>query len=250
MVKNILIFFNCFLFENNFYYDVAEFDQLGFQDGASNSSENLALFHDSIMFYLVVVLILVGWLLASSLINKNFNKFLSENSFIEIIWTSIPAIILILIAIPSLYLLYNIDENIDPSLTIKVIGHQWYWTYELPNFPSEVEFDSYMIPTLDLVKGEFRLLEVDNKLYLPINTNIRLIISSTDVIHSWTVPSLGVKADAVPGRLNQVNFIINRPGKFFGQCSEICGSNHSFMPISILSVSFEKFINWISSIEE
>jgi cytochrome c oxidase subunit 2 len=146
--------------------------------------------------------------------------------------------------------LYTLDENIDPSLTIKVIGHQWYWSYEFPNFPHEIEFDSYMVPTSDLNNGEFRLLEVDNKLLIPVNVNVRLIISSTDVIHCWTIPSLGVKADAIPGRLNQVNFLINRPGKFFGQCSEICGSNHSFMPITILSVSFEKFINWISSLEE
>lgn len=243
-------FLNSFLIKKFFYLDIPEFNQLGFQDSSNLSANNLALFHDNIMFYLIVILILVGWLLFSALYNKYFNKYLSEHSLIEIIWTCIPAIILVFIAIPSLYLLYTLDENIDPSLTIKVIGHQWYWSYEFPNFPHEVEFDSYMIPTSDLNSGEFRLLEVDNKLLIPVNVNVRLIISSTDVIHCWTIPSLGVKADAIPGRLNQVNFLINRPGKFFGQCSEICGSNHSFMPITVLSVSFEKFINWIASLEE
>nr|ALO20741.1 cytochrome c oxidase subunit 2 [Euphysa aurata] len=238
-----------FLLKNILYFDVAEFNQLGFQDGSSLSSINLVYFHDHIMFFMIIILILVGWLLFTSMTNKYYNKYLNENSIIEIIWTTIPALILILIAIPSLYLLYSIDENIDPSLTIKVIGHQWYWSYEYSNFDNEIEFDSYMIPTSDLNIGGFRLLEVDNKIVLPVDTNIRLIISSADVIHCWTIPSLGVKADAIPGRLNQVNFIINRSGKFFGQCSEICGSNHSFMPISILSVSKEKFINWSSSFE-
>ena len=156
----------------------------------------------------------------------------------------------IAIAIPSFALLYSIDENIDPSLTIKVIGHQWYWSYEYSSFDNEIEFDAYMIPTTDLNIGDFRLLETDNKVYIPVNTDVRLIISSADVIHSWTVPSLGVKVDAIPGRLNQINFVINRPGKFFGQCSELCGSNHSFMPISIISVSKEKFISWSSLFEE
>ena len=238
------------ILKTNFYYDLPEFNQISFQDSSSIHSENLIYFHDEIMFYLVIIIFFVGWLLISSLTNKFFNKYLSENSLIEIIWTSIPAVILILIAIPSLYLLYSIDENINPSLVIRAIGHQWYWSYELPNFSNEIEFDSYMIPTSDLGIGSFRLLETDNNLLIPVNTEVKLIVSSTDVIHSWTVPSLGVKIDAFPGRLNQVNFLINRPGRFYGQCSEICGSNHSFMPISILCVSQEKFINWINSFEE
>ena len=243
----VIIFFICLLLYSNLYFDVPEFNQLDFQDGGCIFTENLIFFHDDIMFYIVVIVVLVGWILFTSTTNKYFNKYLSENNIIEIIWTCIPAIILILIAIPSLSILYSIDENIEPSLTIKVIGHQWYWSYEYPNFENEIEFDSYMIPTSDLNLGEFRLLESDNKVYIPVNTDIRLIVSSADVIHSWTVPSLGVKVDAIPGRLNQINFIINRPGKFFGQCSELCGSNHSFMPISIISISQEKFINWSSS---
>lgn len=230
-----------------FYFDSPEPNQLGFQDSCSPSGENLIYFHDNIMFYICIILVLVGWLLFSSINNKYFHKYLTENSYIEIIWTIIPALILIFMALPSLYLLYSIEENIDPSLTIKVIGHQWYWSYEYPNFENNIEFDSYMIPSLDLEKGDFRLLETDNKIVIPVESNIRLIVTSSDVIHSWTVPSLGCKIDAIPGRLNQLNFIINRPGKFYGQCSELCGANHSFMPISILAVSQEKFINWISN---
>jgi len=247
-MKSIIIYINfyfCLSLSSLFFYkDISENSQLSFQESSSFFNNNLVFFHDNIMFYMLIILVIVGWILFSIIINKNYNKFLLENNFIEIIWTLIPAIILIIIAIPSLSLLYLIDENIEPSLTIKIIGHQWYWSYEYSNFFSNIEFDSYMISTNDLNKGDFRLLETDNDLVLPVNTKIKLIVSSADVIHCWTVPSLGIKIDAIPGRLNQVNFIINRPGKFFGQCSELCGLNHSFMPISIYSTSQEKFINW------
>ena len=238
----------CLLFNLNLiYWDISEINQFSFQDAASFSGNNLIFFHDEIMFYVIIILVLVGWLLLCVLKNKYYHKFLLENNIIEVIWTLIPAIILILIAVPSLFLLYSIDENLEPSLTIKIIGHQWYWSYEYSNFIPIIEFDSYMISTLDLNNGDFRLLETDNDLVLPVNTDIKLIVSSADVIHCWTVPSLGVKIDAIPGRLNQINFNINRPGKFFGQCSELCGLNHSFMPISINSVSQEKFINWVTT---
>ena len=247
-MKSIITYINfyfCLSLSSLFFYkDISENSQLSFQESSSFFNNNLVFFHDNIMFYMLIILVIVGWILFSIIINKNYNKFLLENNFIEIIWTLIPAVILIIIAIPSLSLLYLIDENIEPSLTIKIIGHQWYWSYEYSNFFSNIEFDSYMISTNDLNKGDFRLLETDNDLVLPVNTKIKLIVSSADVIHCWTVPSLGIKVDAIPGRLNQVNFIINRPGKFFGQCSELCGLNHSFMPISIYSTSQEKFINW------
>jgi cytochrome c oxidase subunit 2 len=226
------------------YSDISEINQLSFQESASYSNDNLIFFHDNIMFFMIVILILVGWILFSIINNKKYNKFLLENNFIEIVWTLIPAVILITIAIPSLFILYSIDENIEPSLIIKIIGHQWYWSYEYANFFSSIDFDSYMIPTNDLNNGDFRLLETDNDLIVPVNTKIKFIVSSADVIHCWTVPSLGIKIDAIPGRLNQVNCLINRPGKFFGQCSELCGLNHSFMPICINSLSQEKFINW------
>ena len=138
------------------------------------------------------------------------------------------------------------DEVVDPSLTIKAVGHQWYWSYEYSDVNEEsIEFDSYMVPTQDLNEGDMRLLEVDNRIVVPINTTVRVVITGADVIHCFAVPSLGVKADAIPGRLNQVSFLAKRPGLYYGQCSEICGSDHSFMPIVVEAVSQEKFVNWI-----
>ena len=177
---------------------------------------------------------------------------------LEIIWTIIPAIVLVLIAIPSFSLLYTMDEVIDPLLTVKIIGHQWYWSYEFVNpvdyFESvnehenidlspEVNFDSYMLPDDDLVLGQLRLLEVDNRLILPIEINIRLLITSGDVLHSWAVPSLGVKLDACPGRMNQAVLFIKRPAVFYGQCSELCGINHGFMPIVVEGIDLQLGFN-------
>lgn len=176
---------------------------------------------------------------------------------LEIIWTLIPAIILIFVAIPSFSLLYSMDEIIEPLLTIKIIGHQWYWSYEFldPNIvfqlyvesmpnkisdykPLEVtcSFDSYLLSEDLLIDQSKRLLDVDNKLYLPVETNIRLLITAADVLHSWAVPALGIKLDACPGRLNQTSLYIRRPGTFYGQCSEICGVNHGFMPIAVVGL--------------
>lgn len=235
--------FNYFYF---FYKDSVEINQLSFQDVSSPLAEKLVFFHDNIMFYIILITFLVGWIMISIFINKNYYKYLIHGTIIEVIWTIIPTVILIFIAFPSLQLLYSLDEIINPSLTIKAIGHQWYWSYEYSDIKEDsLEFDSYMIPSLDLNLGDLRLLEVDNKIILPLNTEIRIIVSGADVIHCFTIPSLGVKVDAIPGRLNQVNFLIKRPGIYFGQCSEICGSDHSFMPIVVEGVSKEKFINWI-----
>nr|AMK01496.1 cytochrome c oxidase subunit 2 [Mitrocomella polydiademata] len=230
----------------NFYKDTSEAYQLSFPDVASPISEQLVFFHDNIMFILVITTVLVGWLLLSAIYNKHYYKYLVEGTLIEIIWTAIPAFILLFIAFPSLQLLYSMDEVVDPSLTIKAVGHQWYWSYEYSDIDEEsIEFDSYMIPTSDLEDGDFRLLEVDNKIVVPVNTQVRVVITGADVIHCFAVPSLGVKADAIPGRLNQVSFLAKRPGTYYGQCSEICGSDHSFMPIVVEAVSQEKFVNWI-----
>lgn len=227
------------------YKDTCESRQLDFQDGASPIAEQLIFFHDNIMFIILVILLLVGWMMISAIFNRHYNKYLIEGAFIEIIWTSIPAFILLFIAFPSLQLLYSMDEIVDPSLTIKAIGHQWYWSYEYSDVEGEsIEFDSYMIPTSDLEEGDLRLLEVDNRLVVPVKTQVRVVITGADVIHCFAIPSLGIKADAIPGRLNQVSFLAKRPGTYYGQCSEICGSDHSFMPIMIEIVSQEKFIKW------
>lgn len=230
------------------FKDAAEPWQLGFQDAASPVMEEIILFHDQIMFILSIITITVLWLIFRALTNKYYHKYLFEGTLIEIIWTLIPAAILIFIAFPSLNLLYLMDEVIDPALTIKAIGHQWYWSYEYSDYGSEtIEFDSYMIPTSDLQSGDLRLLEVDNRVIVPIYTQVRVLVSATDVLHSFAVPSLAVKIDAVPGRLNQTSFFIKRPGVFYGQCSEICGANHSFMPIVIEAVSLDKYVNWVTT---
>jgi len=171
------------------------------------------------------------------------------STLIELIWTITPAVILILIAFPSFKLLYLMDEVNDPSMTVSVEGHQWYWSYQYPDFldSSEefIEFDSYIVPDSDLEEGALRMLEVDNRVIVPENTHIRFVVTSGDVIHSYALPALGVKCDAYPGRLNQVSAYINRPGVFYGQCSEICGILHSSMPIVIESVSLEGFLSWL-----
>nr|AOY39787.1 cytochrome c oxidase subunit 2 [Hylastes ater] len=216
------------------------------QDSASPLMEQLMFFHDHTLLILMIITILVSQMLLSMMMNKFIHRFLLEGQLIETIWTLLPAFILILIALPSLRLLYILDEIYNPLLTIKSIGHQWYWSYEYSDYKS-LEFDSYMIPSMESNYFHFRLLDVNNRLTIPFNTQVRMISTSSDVIHSWTIPSLGVKIDSTPGRLNQTNFNINRTGLFFGQCSEICGANHSFMPIVIESISSKMFIKWMIS---
>nr|WJW63924.1 cytochrome c oxidase subunit II [Macrobrachium rosenbergii] len=225
---------------------MATWKALNLQDAASPLMEQLIFFHDHAMLVLILITTLVGFMLSSLFFNSLTNRILLEHQTIETVWTILPAIILIFIALPSLRLLYLLDEVNNPSVTLKAIGRQWYWSYEYSDF-TQISFDSYMVSSKDISESEFRLLEVDNRTILPMNTQIRALISAGDVIHSWTVPALGVKADAVPGRLNQISFQINRPGLFYGQCSEICGANHSFMPIVVESTSIKSFLNWISS---
>nr|YP_492670.1 cytochrome c oxidase subunit II [Acanthaster brevispinus]BAE79183.1 cyochrome oxidase subunit II [Acanthaster brevispinus] len=225
---------------------MANWTQLGLQDASSPLMEELIYFHDYTLIILTLITILVFYGLASLLFSSSTNRFFLEGQGLETIWTIIPAIILIFIALPSLQLLYLMDEVNNPFLTIKAIGHQWYWSYEYADY-RELEFDSYMIPTSDLSSGMPRLLNVDNRLILPAQTPIRVLVSSADVLHSWANLSLGVKMDAVPGRLNQVNFFISRCGIFYGQCSEICGANHSFMPIVIETTNFSSFETWVSN---
>nr|QTC08177.1 cytochrome c oxidase subunit II [Parachauliodes rastellus] len=225
---------------------MATWSNLNLQDSASPLMEQLTFFHDHTLLILIMITILVGYLMMTLFFNKFTNRLLLEGQTIEIIWTILPAITLIFIALPSLRLLYLLDEISDPSITLKSIGHQWYWSYEYSDF-SNVEFDSYMVPGNEMNLNSFRLLDVDNRIILPMLSQIRILVTAADVLHSWTIPALGVKIDATPGRLNQASFFINRPGLFYGQCSEICGANHSFMPIVIESIPTSKFINWIKT---
>jgi len=226
--------------------EISTWAALNFQNAASPLIEQLIFFHDHTLTILILIITIVGYNLISTCININIDQYILESQPLELFWTIVPAFILIFIGLPSIRLLYLLDEVYKPSITIKTIGHQWYWSYEYSDFLN-LEFDSYIIPTNELTEKNFRLLDVDNRTVVPINTQIRTLITAADVLHSWTVPSLGVKVDAVPGRLNQVNFLTNRPGLFFGQCSEICGANHRFMPISIERVPSKIFINWIKN---
>lgn len=193
------------------------------------------------MYYLVAILFAVGWIQGA--IIKNFdsskspisNKYLNHGTLIELVWTITPALILVLIAFPSFKLLYLMDEVTDPSLSVLAEGHQWYWSYEYPDFLNSdgdfVEFDSYLVPESDLEEGALRMLEVDNRVILPEITHTRFILTAADVIHSFAIPALGVKCDAYPGRLNQFSVLINRLGTFYGlnngqNCSEPTVINH------------------------
>nr|QVH36309.1 cytochrome c oxidase subunit II [Erionota torus] len=224
---------------------MATWSNFNLQNSASPLMEQIIFFHDHTLIILIMITILITYMMLSLFFNKYINRLLIEQQLIEMIWTILPAITLIFIALPSLRLLYLLDELNNPLITLKSIGHQWYWSYEYSDF-SNVEFDSYMINSSNNINN-FRLLDVDNRITIPMNNQIRVLITATDVIHSWTIPALGIKVDANPGRLNQTNFFINRPGIFYGQCSEICGANHSFMPIVIESISIKNFINWINN---
>nr|YP_009184416.1 cytochrome c oxidase subunit II [Dasypus septemcinctus]ALO62491.1 cytochrome c oxidase subunit II [Dasypus septemcinctus] len=220
--------------------------QLGFQDATSPIMEELLHFHDHTLMIVFLISSLVLYIITLMLTTKLTHTSTMNAQEVETVWTILPAVILILIALPSLRILYMMDEINNPLLTIKAMGHQWYWSYEYTDY-EELNFDSYMIPTSDLKPGELRLLEVDNRLVLPMELSIRMLISSEDVLHSWAVPSLGLKTDAIPGRLNQATLMATRPGLYYGQCSEICGSNHSFMPIVLELVPLKHFEDWSTS---
>ena len=248
---------NYFSIFNTIYNDAPQPWQLGFQDSAAPGFTGIVELHNTIFFYLVVICVSVFCVIGSIMYYFNNNnspivhKYLNHGTLIELIWTITPALILIAIAFPSFRLLYLLDEVISPTVTIKVVGHQWYWSYEYSDYINvsgeSIEFDSYMLPDSDLELGQFRLLDVDNKVVIPTDTHIRLIVTGADVIHSFAVPSLGLKIDAVPGRLNQTSMLAERTGTFYGQCSEICGVYHGFMPIAIEAVSIQDYLTWIDA---
>lgn len=255
-LDNLKSIFTKQMFSNIILCDAAEPWQLGLQDPATPIMEGIINFHNHLMFFMVFIAMFVFWMLIKILtsytsdVNKTSEKF-THSTILEIVWTIIPAVILLVIAVPSFALLYSIDEMIDPATTLKVVGHQWYWSYEYSDYSTleggdTLNFDSYMLPDEDLVKGTFRLLEVDNRVLLPINTHIRVLITAADVLHSWAIPSFGIKVDACPGRLTQASLFIKRPGVYYGQCSEICGVNHAFMPIVVRGVPLDEYISWIA----
>jgi len=245
------IFLGFFNF-NKILCDAPDHFQIGLQDPATPIAEGILNFHNHLFAFLLGIAFFVFYLLfrCITLFHESKHPIASKllhNSVLEITWTLIPALILIFIAIPSFSLLYAADELIDPFTTVKVIGHQWYWSYELNDYMEwgALDFDSYMLPENELPLGFFRNLEVDNRLIVPIEVRIRFLITSLDVIHCWVVPSLGIKADATPGRLLQVPCFIKRSSVFYGQCSEICGINHAFMPIVVVGLNFFEHVLYI-----
>nr|YP_011014838.1 cytochrome c oxidase subunit II [Epyhemisphaerius bistriatus]WQB38519.1 cytochrome c oxidase subunit II [Epyhemisphaerius bistriatus] len=209
-------------------------------NGSSPIMEQLIFFNDFTMMIISLITTMVLMMMYFNLMNKLTNRTIMENQILETIWTITPAIMLIMIALPSLKILYLMEEINNPSITIKTMGHQWYWSYQYSD-KKKIELESYMTKK----KNKIRLMEVDNRIAIPFNTQTRMILSSSDVIHSWTIPSMGMKMDAIPGRLNQLSFSTKKPGVFMGQCSEICGTNHSFMPITMESINLKNFIKWI-----
>jgi len=224
---------------------------INFQPSASPVQEEIHKFHNLLLWIIVPIVLFVTALLAYVMVRFNAKRNpvpskTSHNTLIEIIWTAIPVLILVVIAIPSFRLLYFEGKVVDPEMTVKVTGHQWYWQYTYPDH-GDIDFDSNMIADKDLKPEQWpnRLLEVDNQMVVPVDTNIRIISTAADVLHSWAVPSLGVKKDSVPGRLNETWFKATKEGVYYGQCSEICGVGHAFMPIAVNVVSKEAFAAWV-----
>jgi len=269
----------------------------GFQSSVTPIMEGIVDLHNHIFFFLVLIFVFVFWVFGNILYRFWWQlrqpaerlelvplRHLSHSTLLEVVWTILPSLILVAIAVPSFALLYAMDEVLEPTLTLKAIGHQWYWSYQysnclpapflaqdhsqlvpgslwnslgagasldlaqlLPSPPPILGFDSYMVAEDDLALGDYRLLEVDEPVVLPAHTHVRLLVTADDVLHSFALPQLGVKIDAIPGRLNQQGFFLKRLGVFYGQCSELCGVNHGFMPIVVRAVPLGEFVHWYLS---
>ena len=227
-------------------------DALGLQEAASPMKERMIDFHDTLLMPIITAISLFVLLLLLIVIvrfNSKVNPVPSKtthNTMLEVIWTLVPVIILVLVAIPSMKMLYYVDTTKEAEITLKVIGNQWYWGYEYPD--NGVTFTSNIIKDKNgNFAGEPRLLQTDNPVVLPVNTNIKILTAANDVIHSWAVPAFGVKLDAVPGRINETWARIDKEGTFYGQCSQLCGQNHAYMPIEVKAVSKEEFAKWVHS---
>lgn len=253
MMKKILIsfvFFMSFFSYPSIANEIQNW-QLGFRDPASPVMQAVDDLHNFVLIMMTAITIFVLILIIYVVIRfrKSANPIPSKRSHhavLEVLWTAIPVVILIFMAIPSFKLVYQQDVIPEVDMTIKVIGHQWYWQYQYPD-QEDLSFESYLIPEEELQPGQPRLLTVDNRLVLPINKNIQVLITAGDVLHSFAMPSLGVKKDAVPGRLNETWMKIEKVGVYRGQCSEICGEGHGYMPIVIEAVSEEKFLAWVQN---
>ncbi len=224
--------------------------QLGFQEAATPVMERIDGFHDLLLVIITVIMLLVTALLVYVVVrfNEKANPVPSKtthHTVLEVAWTVVPVLILVVIAIPSFRLLYYMDKTTTPGMTLKVVGSQWYWSYVYPDH-GKIAFDSLIIPDDQLKPGQLRLLEVDNRVMVPVDTDIRVLLTSNSVLHSWAVPAFGVKIDTVPGRMSETWMRVTKPGIYYGQCSELCGINHGFMPIAVQAVSKADFAKWVT----
>ncbi|AMW35014.1 cytochrome c oxidase subunit II [Haematospirillum jordaniae] len=225
--------------------------QMGYQKAATPVMEHITSLHDFITWIMAGVVVLVLGLLGYVAVRFNANRnpvpaTFSHNVTVEVLWTLVPVLVLISIAVPSFRLLYMMDKAQDAEMTLKVTGHQWYWSYEYPDHGG-LSFDSFMKDAASLQSGDPRLLAVDREAVVPVGTTIRVLLTSEDVLHSWAVPSLGVKTDTMPGRLNETWIRIEKPGTYYGQCSELCGVQHGFMPIAVRAVAKKDFDRWVAA---
>ena len=223
--------------------------QLGFQKAASQGMEDIVWFHDYMLLPIITAItVFVLFLLLYTCVRYRASRnkvasTTSHNTLIEVLWTLIPCLILIVMAVPSFKVLYSQDTIPKADVTIKAVGYQWYWGYEYPD--ENIIFDSYMVDEKDLKENQPRLLTVDNEIYVPVNKVVKVMITANDVLHAWALPSFGVKRDAVPGRINETWFKADRTGTFYGQCSELCGIKHAFMPITVNVVTEEEYKKWL-----
>jgi len=228
--------------------------QLNLQEAHSPVMERIHDFNNMLMVIQLLIVLLVLGVLGYVIFRFNARRNpvpskTAHNTLLEIVWTAVPIVILVIIAIPSMKLLYYSDKTQDYDMTLKVTGHQWYWSYAYPD-QGDFTFDSILVPKEDLKEGQPRLLTVDNRVVLPVDTNIQVLITSDDVIHDWAVPSLGMKVDATPGRVNERWVRIDEEGTYYGMCSELCGVNHGFMPIEVEAVSKQAFAEWVEKAKE
>lgn len=224
--------------------------QIGFQPAASPMMEGVTHMHNFLLAVITAIALLVGALMSYVMVRFRASRHpvpskTAHHTLLEVAWTMIPVLILVMIAIPSLKLLFSLDKAQNATMTVKAIGHQWYWSYEYPE--KQITYDSYMIEDKDLKAGQVRLLSVDNPVVVPVDTTVRILVTSQDVLHSFAVPSLGIKKDAVPGRLNETWLRIGKAGDYYGQCSELCGIKHGFMPIHVKAVSKKDYDIWSQS---
>nr|YP_009332778.1 cytochrome c oxidase subunit II [Pampus minor]AKE49508.1 cytochrome c oxidase subunit II [Pampus minor]AVN90143.1 cytochrome c oxidase subunit II [Pampus minor] len=227
---------------------MAQYAQQGFQDASSPIMEDLIYLHDYSLFIIIIISFFVLYIMTVLIITKLYYLTLSDSQTLETIWTTAPTAVLSYMAVPCLQLLYTSDEMYGHYMTMKTTGYQWYWAYEYPDY-GNATFESYIQHSQYPLETYYRMLETDRRAVIPMLVPIRNVVTAYDVIHSWALPVMGVKVDAVPGRLNQVYMMATMPGVYYGQCSEICGANHSQMPIMVEAVSFPDFENWMEQLQ-